>query len=634
MMICEPRFLPEPVVILLRERSGGGAAATLTVLDTVCEHPELIWTAEMQGELRAAISALLLAHLTCAGSSSSSSSSSGGKNSPLPSALPATPASEDALALPLHRQFSVPPRLPVDYSVRYRQTAAEIFIGGVYIRLFLKQPTFRLSNPMLFLEKLVEFWECAFSIQVPIKPQKEQSGTSNSSGVGGAAAAANAGGSSGVGAGAGRSAAAAILAPTVAPGSGSSALTVVGGSSSNSAGSHGFHSGSSGSSRGRGSDTAGGGSSSGGSGGNDLETSRALVLGSEDFLGLLTSCIVCTVKGEPSVVDHLLSWGVIQNCAALLKRAVQQGKRGAPMVSIVRVLLQVVHRVEAVESLVSATVDAVEQLSLCIILGDTLPVDVTVVTELLKKIYQCTYNRYLSSCITTALKMNLCGALLGRILGVPVTSLSHVRNPDALRIHAVDLIKAVLAACEMLDGGAALQLRSQLDKHPAWRAYKGQSHDLFIRVTQVISCRIISYHVVSCLLVDYFYFYFSSSFSLLRLLLLRTLLVLSHQLILIVTLFFYISQCIARTRRRWTTTCWRTPRAPSTPACSPTAQALALLLALVLALALALALAPVLLLPLVVLPLVLALMQLLRSPTMLLLRLCPASAWVRFSPHH
>jgi hypothetical protein len=40
--------------------------------------------------------------------------------------------------------------------------------------------------------------------------------------------------------------------------------------------------------------------------------SRAIVLGNEDFLMLLTSCIICVVKSEKTMLDHLMQWGFVQ----------------------------------------------------------------------------------------------------------------------------------------------------------------------------------------------------------------------------------------------------------------------------------------------------------------------------------
>jgi hypothetical protein len=57
--------------------------------------------------------------------------------------------------------------LPPAFRVRYEALANELYIGGVYVRIFLKQPTFELSNPVFFLEKLIEQWERSFEEQVP-----------------------------------------------------------------------------------------------------------------------------------------------------------------------------------------------------------------------------------------------------------------------------------------------------------------------------------------------------------------------------------------------------------------------------------------------------------------------------------
>ncbi len=86
---------------------------SLQLLDDACENPELIWTTEMQGELRKGMADLLRAR-------------------------------EGQL------RFKTAIEMTPEYRVVYRQLENEIFIGGVYIRLYLKQPTFRLSNPVFF----------------------------------------------------------------------------------------------------------------------------------------------------------------------------------------------------------------------------------------------------------------------------------------------------------------------------------------------------------------------------------------------------------------------------------------------------------------------------------------------------
>ena len=352
-------------MIVLREKAGN---ASLQILDAVCEHPEMIWTAEMQGELRHALQDLL----------ASSSSGASGKASSI--------IDEDS------ESFSAPPLLPPEYAVKYRQIAGEIFVGGVYIRLYLKQPTFRLSNAVFFLEKLVEFWDSSFNIQVPLQHANSKIG----------------------------------------------AFSV-----------------------------------------DHASDSRAVVLGNEDFLSLLTSCMVCVVKGESSVIEHLITWGFVHTLPGLLQRALRAGRRGTPMVSVVRLLFQLTARSEVVDNLASAKVDPIEQLTLALQEGDTVPKDATIVVELLKRVFQTPYCRFMDQFVAMALRVNLPSVLLNKILGATKENLAHVANASALRIHTVDCLKAILAAG---DPAALAQLQALLDLHPAWREFKHQSHDLFLTV--------------------------------------------------------------------------------------------------------------------------------------------------------
>ena len=45
------------------------------------------------------------------------------------------------------------------FSVKYVKLLDELYVGGVYVRLFLEEPTFNLRNPGGFLELLVARWE-------------------------------------------------------------------------------------------------------------------------------------------------------------------------------------------------------------------------------------------------------------------------------------------------------------------------------------------------------------------------------------------------------------------------------------------------------------------------------------------
>jgi DnaJ family protein C protein 13 len=356
------RFLPEPVVVLLRSKAGN---ASLQVLDDVCETPEMIWTSQMQGELRAALTTLMHADST-----------------------------------DVDGAFQTPPAISPDYTVHYQQLASELYVGGVYIRLFLKQPTFRLSNPVFFLEKLIEFWESSFNTQCP----------------------------------------------------------------------------------------AAGGSSS------DNADSRAVVLGSEDFLSLITSSIVCVVKGEANVLDHLLGWGFGHTLCELLQRAVQSGRKGTPVTCVMRLLHQLIHRADAVDHLATAPVDLVKQVTR--VLGHpgpgllqpgakvVLPKEAAVYVDLLRRIFQTKYCQQLGHFVQMALKADLPTFLLDHVISAPQDCLKDVRSPAAMRIHAVDLIKAIIAADEF----AAAPLQELLDAHPNWSEFRDQSHDLFITVSRRFSC--------------------------------------------------------------------------------------------------------------------------------------------------
>jgi hypothetical protein len=350
------RFLPKPVISLLKEKAG---SASLQVIDTVCENPEIIWTAEMQSELRDALLKLL---------------------------GPVEDQTKD-----ITRGFDRIPTINPDYSVYYRQLANEIYLGNVYIRIYLKQPTFRLSNPVLFMEKLTDFWESAFSAQVPVNSNTIQSNIQSSS------------------------------------------------------------------------------------------DSTEIILGKEDFLSLLTSCIVCVIKNESNIVDHLISWNFVARLSEFLQRAIRSGRRGSPLICIVRILHQLISREDVVDNLAQGRVDIIQQLKDALDHDGSIPKDATVMVELLKRIFQCVTCRYLPLFLESAKRYQLTNFVLDRILGVDSSSLVHVLNSAALKIHAVDLIKAIFTA----DPEYEASLQAVLNIHPAWREYRDQSHDLFLTVSVI-----------------------------------------------------------------------------------------------------------------------------------------------------
>lgn len=48
--------------------------------------------------------------------------------------------------------FSLPPA----YSFTYPRLAGELYVGGVYVRLFLKTPKYAIRNPKRFVEGLLD----------------------------------------------------------------------------------------------------------------------------------------------------------------------------------------------------------------------------------------------------------------------------------------------------------------------------------------------------------------------------------------------------------------------------------------------------------------------------------------------
>ena len=339
---------------------GKAGNSSLQLLDDVCETPELIWTSEMQSELRTAIIKLLT-------------------------------------SVEPKDRFKLPIELTADYRVIYRQLESEVFVGGVYIRLYLKQPTFRLSNAVFFLEKVLEHWEAAFETQVPLVRSKN----------------------------------------------------------------------------------------------SDAGDSRALVLGKEDYLSLMTSCIVCCVKGEPAVVDHVLAWGFLSKLVLLLKRSIDSEKRGTPVVGICRLLLQFTTRSVCVEALGSCNNDIILELTRALDVDSMLSKpsyqsssicqlskDASLIVELLKRIFLNTGAICIADFVSMACRAQLPLFLLNHVVDAPASVLETVRNPNTLKLNAIDVLKAMAS----IESVSSAVIQAMLNGHHSWTEYRNQSHDLFITV--------------------------------------------------------------------------------------------------------------------------------------------------------
>jgi hypothetical protein len=110
--------------------------------------------------------------------------------------------------------------------------------------------------------------------------------------------------------------------------------------------------------------------------------------------------------------------------------------------------------------------------------GVQLPKEAAIIVELLKKIFKTTSCMSLGIFVQAAMHCRLPSFLLDHVIAVSPDKLAAVANSAALRIHAVDTIKAILAADEL----NATNLQAMLNAHSAWSEYKSQSHDLYLTV--------------------------------------------------------------------------------------------------------------------------------------------------------
>jgi hypothetical protein len=116
------RFLPSTLVVVLKEE---GPDVMLKLFDGESDTPELIWDGSMRAELRRVLAEELD---TCI-----------------------KDRKENGLG---DENFLLQPGVRVKYS----KLEDELFVGGVYVSRFLKEPTFNLRDPTSFLEKLLQRW--------------------------------------------------------------------------------------------------------------------------------------------------------------------------------------------------------------------------------------------------------------------------------------------------------------------------------------------------------------------------------------------------------------------------------------------------------------------------------------------
>ena len=444
---------------------------------------ELIWTSETQGELRTALTTLLFP-------SSTSPFSSPPGTGPFPVDMTGIPKGTGTgnIADLFERGITLPP----DYVVTYRQLSEELHIGGVYLRLFLKQPTYKLSNSLYFIEKLVEFWEASFNAQVPFSsPASVAAVANNNNNITTAV-----GGGSAVGGG---------IDYTNSNSNNNSTNTMIQTSNNNDNSNNAIIQTN---------------NTNNNNNANNSNDEVSIVLAKEDFLTLITSCIICILKAEPTLIDHIISWGFIKTLYDYLTRALDWDRRGSPVVSIMRILHELIHHPHAIDSLTVNPIDVVLQLTRSLdvhsnsihtnaihtntihtnninqssnsiyTLPPELPVDATLIVDLLRKLFiyannnsNTTTNSVDSSnniiyFIQCAIDASLPQYLLTYIIQASKVKLSKVRNASALLIYAVDVIKYILE----VEYEGTRELQCILEQHSAWRDYCDQSHDLYITV--------------------------------------------------------------------------------------------------------------------------------------------------------
>jgi hypothetical protein len=106
-----------------------------------------------------------------------------------------------------------------------------------------------------------------------------------------------------------------------------------------------------------------------------------------------------------------------------------------------------------------------------------IPKEGSVFVEVLKKIYQCVGSEYLMEFVSMGMRAQLPAFLLDNIISPEAEEkVREVRNAAAMRVHAIDTLKAMSA----VDGPEQAILLALLEAHSSWSEYRHQNHDLFI----------------------------------------------------------------------------------------------------------------------------------------------------------
>ena len=364
----------------------------LSILDKHVETPELLWTTEMAKELRSSLTELLV-------------------------------TTSHASTISINWNLSI----PSDFYVEYRQINEELYVGEVYVRLYMKQPTFKLSNAIKFLECLLTRWEDAFKEQVIDSQQHLNHNTNNNR------------------------------------------------RKSNDNNNNNNH---------------------------NNKPNYALIIGKEDFLSVLTSCIVCTLKSENILITHIMKWGIIDKLKSYLKIALDCNRRGIPALSVIRLFVVIVEYNGVTDNLISSgNEDIILELKRALDMDEensnnnfhlspfnfnsrkkepVFPIYSTLIVELIKKLLINAHDIHRVKLLTSSANCELPQFLLENVISRSPkdTVFATMHTPSVFRVYCVDILKLLATYDEAV--------QTMLDRSTSWNEFRNLKHDLYLTVSEFI----------------------------------------------------------------------------------------------------------------------------------------------------
>jgi hypothetical protein len=309
--------------------------------------------------------------------------------------------------------------LPATFRVRYSVAEGELRVGGVYVRVFLKEPTFPLRDPKGFLEAcLFRFMQEATHLvgltsDNPDELRRAQAAAHEEAkkeeSVGGVRVLHKPRGGAG--------AAAAAASDDLAGGSGVS--------------------------------------------------SQALVVRGEDVMTQVTHALVCLLRVRPTLADHVAAQGYVPKLLSALSQSLAQPARYNLGIQVVR-LLQVV----AVSKPCVVAMARNRAAAVLLRMAQPLPRDAAFVLEALRGVLETD-----STDSHELVGQAVAGGAVDFLMTVMESAdLTHLVDASAAKVHAVAILKVMEG--DPVHGAAAA---AALAAHArAWDRYRHQKHDLFL----------------------------------------------------------------------------------------------------------------------------------------------------------